>query len=166
MTARLDWHTVPKAWARKVASTVTVKGKAGLSRSVAVEKKPRASFGLNHDFLIDETKIHIAVYDYLCLVLPKALVFHVPNGGSRPTAEGIQLKKMGVVPGIPDLLIFNEGAFVGAMEIKNQVGKLSAEQYGIHALLRRLGFQVAVVRSIGEAREALASWGCKTIEAK
>lgn len=37
--------------------------------------------------------------------LRKIKVFHIPNGGSRNKFEAINLKREGVSPGIPDLMI-------------------------------------------------------------
>jgi hypothetical protein len=116
---------------------------------------------------ISEETIHVSILEWMRLVLPPgSLIWHTPNGGSRDVREAAKLKKMGVVPGIPDLVVFMDGAFAFSLEVKAQAGRLSAEQHGVHAVMRRLGFKVAVVRGIDEARQALASWGVQTREAK
>ncbi|MFZ0094921.1 MAG: VRR-NUC domain-containing protein, partial [Pseudolabrys sp.] len=43
--------------------------------------------------------------------------FHVPNGGGRSATEGAILKGMGVVAGVPDILIIRDGK-VFALELK------------------------------------------------
>lgn len=140
----------------------------GGKRPVIVEKvaKPRGTFGLDTAIPVDEETIHISVYEWLCLVLPDALIFHPPNGGYRDVREAVKLKRMGVVPGVPDLIVFLDGAFVCGFEIKTQKGRLSAEQHGFQGAMRKLGFRVATVRGIDETRQALASWAIPTREAK
>lgn len=143
------------------------KSRGGSTRQVhVVVNKPRKAFGLDNYFPVDEETIHVSVLEWLRLVLPGALVVHVPNGGSRDVREAVKLKRMGVVAGIPDLIVFMDGAFAFALEIKTQAGKLSAEQLGVHTVMRRLGFKIAVVRGIEEARAALAAWGVPTREAR
>ena len=133
-------------------------------KPVDVERKARRSFGLDNAFPVDEETIHKSVLDWLRLVLPTALIFHVPNGGSREIREASKLKRLGTLAGIPDIFVFTEGGFAGALEIKTQAGRLSSEQHNVHSHMRRLGFKISVVRGIVEAREALASWGLKTRE--
>lgn len=140
----------------------------GGKRPVVVEKvaKPRGTFGLDSAFPVDEETIHVSVLEWLRLVLPDAVIFHPPNGGYRDVREAAKLKRMGVLPGIPDLVVFMDNAFVCAFEVKAQRGVLSDDQKNVHYVMRALGFKVAVVRGIDETRQALASWGVPTREAK
>lgn len=53
-----------------------------------------------------EEQLHRACVQYLQASLPKPwLVWHTPNGGGRSKAEAGILKAMGVLAGMPDLLI-------------------------------------------------------------
>jgi len=52
-----------------------------------------------------EDRLQIACWQYLRLQYPDVLAFHTPNGGARNAREGAKFKKMGVVPGVPDLLV-------------------------------------------------------------
>lgn len=53
-----------------------------------------------------EEQLHRACVAYLQAALPKPwLVWHTPNGGGRSKAEAGILKAMGVLAGMPDLLI-------------------------------------------------------------
>jgi hypothetical protein len=135
-------------------------------KPVVVEKVGRGTFGIDHAPHLSEDDIHVSVLEWLRLVLPDALVIHVPNGGSRDVREAVKLKKMGVVPGVPDLLVFAANAFLFGLEIKTKTGKLSAHQHGFQSAMRALGFKVATVRGISEAREALAGWKISTRESK
>src|SRR6056297_1258985 len=52
---------------------------------------------------------------------------HVPNGGNRDAKNGAKMKKQGVKPGVPDVLIFdvpdNDNCHKGiAIELKRQKG--------------------------------------------
>ncbi|WP_253284842.1 VRR-NUC domain-containing protein [Ruegeria sp. HKCCD6109] len=72
----------------------------------------------------------------------------------------VKKKAAGQVTGFPDLLILPQ-AKVGAFffEIKAEGGRLSQAQKAVHEGLRELGYPVAVVRSIEDAREALIEFG-------
>lgn len=48
---------------------------------------------------------------------PDVLWWHTPNGGSRNVIEAHQLKLMGTLAGVPDLLFFHDGTLHG-MELK------------------------------------------------
>lgn len=53
-----------------------------------------------------EEQLHKACVAYLRASLPKPwFCFHVPNGGGRSKAEAGILKAMGVLAGMPDLLV-------------------------------------------------------------
>ena len=54
-----------------------------------------------------EDSLQIAVIDYLRYQFPHVLAFHCPNGGSRNAIEGAKLKRMGVLAGVSDILIFH-----------------------------------------------------------
>lgn len=57
-----------------------------------------------------EESLHRACVSYLRASLPKPwFCAHVPNGGGRSKAEAGILKAMGVLAGMPDLLIFGPG---------------------------------------------------------
>ena len=148
-----------RAWPAKVFRS----GK----KPFVVEKvaKSRGSFGLDNSFPVDEETIQVSIVEWLRLVLPGALIWHTPNGGWRDPREAAKLKRMGVLPGIPDIIVFMEGAFAFSLECKTQRGTLSDDQKNVHSIMRLLGFKVATVRGIDESRQALASWGVKTREA-
>lgn len=118
-------------------------------RPVVVEKAPRGrgAFGLDNAFPVDAGAMHAAVLGWLREVLPGALIV-------SPGA-----------PGLPRLFVFMAGGAVFALELRTQAGRLSARQQDMQARLRQLGFKVATVRGVAEAREALARWGIATREA-
>jgi len=61
-----------------------------------------------------EEALQIACVAYLNAALPAPwFAVHVPNGGFRTKVEAAKFQKMGVKPGMPDLLLFGvtDGAF-------------------------------------------------------
>lgn len=62
-------------------------------------------------------------------------------------------KKMGMVPGMPDLCVLLQRPVF--LEVKNETGEPSAQQARIHAALRGLGYVVEVVRSVEDVEYVL-----------
>ena len=64
------------------------------------------------------------------------------------------LKKMGLLPGIPDICILaNNTCYF--LEVKNETGKPSKQQLIIHKALTDKGYKVAIVRSVEDVRHFL-----------
>lgn len=86
------------------------------------------------------------------------LIAHVPNGGLRGKLAAIRFRAIGVLAGVPDLLIWSpKGHFL--MEVKTTKGALSNTQWSFHNDIRDMGFDVAVVHGVEEGKAALAAWG-------
>lgn len=95
------------------------------------------------------------------------LWLHCPNGGKRNPREAARLKGMGVKPGVPDVLIFEQwrevrgseptvfefSGFGIAIELKSPKGRTTKTQDAWLAGLRRRGWKTAVCRSIDEVIE-------------
>jgi len=74
---------------------------------------------------------------------PNLLLFHIPNGEYRNKQTAARLKKMGVLPGVPDLFIPKYRIFI---EMKNSVGgKLSKSQKEMIEMLRNECFMTVIV---------------------
>lgn len=76
-------------------------------------------------------------------------LFSIPNGGSRHILEAINLKKEGMTKGVADLFLAipnkeNHGVFI---EMKAAKGKPSEEQKQFLALMHKLNYKVAIVRT-------------------
>ena len=97
--------------------------------------------------------------EFLALILPKdAVPFHCPNGGLRSKKEAAILKAMGVLAGIPDIIIlWNRRAF--CLELKSKDGTLQIEQRDVHARLHDTGVPVETVRTMEEIRDRLEEFG-------
>ena len=106
-----------------------------------------------------ERDLHFALADFLAVALPAdAVAYHPANGELRDRATAAKLVKMGVRPGVPDFAIVHDGRAL-FLELKAASGRLSVEQRAMHAALAGAGAEVAVVRSIEDTVEVLASWG-------
>jgi len=71
-----------------------------------------------------EEQIKLAEY----LDMKNYLWCHVPNGGNRNAIAGAKLKRQGVKPGVPDVLIFDDPCNNSngiAIELKRSNGRLS-----------------------------------------
>ncbi len=109
---------------------------------------------------LTENALQIAVIDYLKLVRPRAFYFHVPNGGRRGKREAAEFKRMGVQPGVADLLFLIPGGRVGAIEMKLPKGRQSADQKAFAETCDELDVKYVVAHSIEEVAQTLRDWGC------
>lgn len=109
-----------------------------------------------------EGPIHRAVLAYLRSQLPSAVIHHSPNAiglsGKRLMLQIVKNTAAGTVTGFPDLLILDAGR-CGLMEVKAAGNYPSKPQSALLGRLEALGYPVAVVCSIDDARAALVAWG-------
>ena len=113
----------------------------------------------------DETPIHIAIVEYLRLVLPDALIWHTPNGGKRSKREAAELKRMGVLAGVPDIAILTRFGVVLFIEVKAPKGRQSPEQVAFHDFCIAAKVHYFVARSVDDVRLFLCVLGVPTREA-
>lgn len=85
------------------------------------------------------------------------MLFHVPNGGARDKREGANLKKAGVLAGIPDLIlpVARHGYHSLYIEMKVEPNKPAKNQLDVMKRLRQNGNFVIVCYGAGEARKVL-----------
>lgn len=106
-----------------------------------------------------EEQIHRAVIAHLSArSAPGAFWWHTPNGGKRHIAEAVKFKALGVVAGVPDLLILMGGR-LHALELKASKGTLTPSQRIVLAHMENCGAQTAVAHSLDEALVTLEFWG-------
>lgn len=75
-----------------------------------------------------EQAIQSAVFQHIRQrMCPRAFAFHVPNGGKRSAIEASIFKGLGVVAGVPDIIIVREGQMY-ALELKAGGGRLTRTQ--------------------------------------
>lgn len=112
-----------------------------------------------------ERKIHTAIVDYLNSVLPDShLTVHLYNNPRSATAGAIA-KRMGMLAGIPDLMIIRPLGRIVFIEVKKEGGRLNPAQIAFRLYCRQWGVYHAVCRSIDDVRDFLAEIGIETKEA-
>lgn len=90
-----------------------------------------------------------------------ALLFHIPNGGSRRPSEAAHLKRLGVRPGVPDLFlpVGRHGKLGLFIEMKREKGgRVSDDQKEWIQRLQQELYEVKVCRGYEEARQALEEY--------
>lgn len=112
-----------------------------------------------------EQTFQIALVRDLRAVLARGVFLtHIPSGyiaGRGGPLRGAFLKAMGLVAGLPDLMLLHEGR-AHFLELKSAKGKLSAAQGECRFLLNRAGCHVETIRSLDEALECLSIWRIPT----
>lgn len=106
-----------------------------------------------------EQVLHKAVVAHLKIRSePNVFFWHTPNGGKRGIIEATIFKSLGVVAGVPDLVLLRNGECFG-LELKADRGKLTPSQHLVHAAMQEAGAKTAVARSLDEALITLECWG-------
>jgi hypothetical protein len=90
--------------------------------------------------------------------VPGLFAFHYPAGGWRSPVEAAIFKSLGVVAGVPDLLILYQGRLY-ALELKTVHGRLTATQSETQERMRAAGATVTTAGGIDAALECLEAWG-------
>ena len=89
---------------------------------------------------------------------------HYPAGGWRSPVEAAIFKSLGVVAGVPDILIVHCGQLY-ALELKGEAGRLTEIQSDTQAAMERAGAIVATAHGVDEALGQLVMWGLLRSEA-
>jgi hypothetical protein len=106
-----------------------------------------------------EQQIQRAVLEHLAWrAMPGVWWCHYPAGGWRSPIEAAIFKSLGVIAGVPDILIVHYGQLY-ALELKAQGGRLTDVQSDIQAAMRRAGAIVATARGLDDALGQLVLWG-------
>lgn len=109
----------------------------------------------------EESNVQIAIVKMLRAGLPSSYrVLSIPNGRFKadPVTVG-RLKREGLTPGAPDLLVLRSDGWFCALEVKSGTGRLSPEQVEWSDWLSAGCGCQAVVRSVAEAEEVLREFG-------
>lgn len=87
------------------------------------------------------------------------------NGGRRSMSTGLALKRSGVKPGVPDILIFTpsplapQGAAIELKRVYPTPGTASPQQVAFIERLNAAGINAAVAWGAEGARDQLIAWG-------
>lgn len=88
----------------------------------------------------------------------RADLFHVPNEAKRTPQEAGRMAAIGLMPGIPDLLVHIGFNHFVAIEVKAEGGRLSESQRNMAEAWGKRGTQIHVVRSVEEFKEVVTPW--------
>lgn len=115
-----------------------------------------------------EYRLQVAVVEHLKLrAMPDVVWYAVPNGEHRSKATGAKLKKMGVRPGVADLmLILPPEGHSAALELKVNDNRASVAQGDFAADCRNAGATYAIAWDIDQALAILEAWGAIHPEAE
>ena len=113
-----------------------------------------------------ESVIQESIVNFLSLICRQYgfLFFSVPNESITTGTEGkdfgraINLKKMGVLPGVSDLVIGYNGKMY-CLEVKNEKGRQSDRQKNFERWCADCCIPYAVVRSVDDVQKTLNGWG-------
>jgi len=111
-----------------------------------------------------ESALQSQCVDYLTVLEKQGrLAFAaVPNGSvlagdkKRRAIQMNNLKRTGLRPGVPDLLIFLPEGRCAAAELKSDTGVLSAVQKDWRGQLENMGFEWRLIRSLDELKDYTA----------
>jgi hypothetical protein len=80
-------------------------------------------------------------------ICPDCLTWHAANGGKRSKETARLMKRLGVLPGVFDLVVLAPGPRTFFLEAKADKGKLSEDQQWFKGELIKMGFPYVVFRS-------------------
>jgi hypothetical protein len=117
--------------------------------------------------MISEITIHMATVHALRRdILDGWRFWRTPNGELRESARAFsKYVAMGVLPGVPDLILVSSEGKLHFMEFKREDGTLSREQEDFQLWAIRASLPHSVVRSVGEAMKVFRHWGAIPEEA-
>lgn len=111
-----------------------------------------------------EQVIHEAVVLHLTMRAASGVAWwHTPNGEARSPVDGAKLKRMGVKPGVADIVGLvpapRGGLTFFALEIKGPQGRLTKEQRAFLDLVGDGGGCSGWAASLDDALAMLEEWG-------
>lgn len=107
-----------------------------------------------------DRRLQISVIEYLELAKPNAFCFHVPDSEAIPEPLRNQQSRLGVKPGVADLLFILPGGRMGAIALKGPNETQSICQQSFQGVCDQYGVHYKIAHSIEEVAQALREWGC------
>jgi hypothetical protein len=106
-----------------------------------------------------EAAIQRAVFEHLgWRGVDGLFAFHPANGGWRSPVEAAIFQGLGVVAGVPDVVVICNGQ-VFALELKAEGRRPTSAQLAAQQAMRRAGAHVATACGIDAALDQLKLWG-------
>lgn len=104
-----------------------------------------------------EMRKYLALKGYRTVAVPNGATL---RGDARDRAiQMANLKRDGLTPGFPDLLVYGKDGRLGHIEIKVEGNYQTASQKECERWLNEFGQHVAVCRSLADIDETLTKWG-------
>ena len=100
---------------------------------------------------------HIGKLGFRSVAVPNGSV--LAGGKEQRSRQMASLKRDGLTPGFPDLILFAKGGRVGFIEVKCEGNYQQASQKECQRWLTGFGHRYAVCRSIDDVTETLREWG-------
>lgn len=88
---------------------------------------------------------------------PGLLIFHVPSGEPRDVVVAMKLKRMGVVPGVADFLMFVNNYSI-AIELKDDGGRQSDAQKRFQQQWEACGNVYEIARSLERFQNIVSTY--------
>ena len=102
----------------------------------------------------EEQALHMNCVQWFRKTYPDVLAFHVPNGEKRDRRTAEKLKRMGVLPGVYDWLVFPVLRNNAIVEFKRTDGVLSTDQERFSRMWQLTGGDVYEARTLEEFQAA------------
>ena len=108
-----------------------------------------------------EAKIQQDIYiwftNHYCTTLNKnrCCIFSVPNEAKRSMVAAMQLKRIGLLSGVSDLIVLLPEGVALFVEVKTEVGFQSDNQKMFQQRVELLGFRYYVVRSLKDFQKII-----------
>ena len=107
-----------------------------------------------------EQNLQIACVCWFRYQYPYEILIHIPNGGYRTSVEALKFKQMGVLSGVPDLLLLKKshdfsGLFI---EMKSGNGKLTESQKLMIERLELKGYKCEVASNFEEFKRIIEDY--------
>lgn len=84
---------------------------------------------------------------------PRALIFSIPNGGTRNIREAMTFKATGLLKGASDLVVIFPNGKLCFIELKIDKGIQSVEQKDFEYRVSSLGYEYHLIRSLDEFKQ-------------
>lgn len=98
----------------------------------------------------DETCLHLHAFQWVQKAYPQLLIFHVANERKTAVQHHVKLKRMGVLKGVADFLMFPRVSKPAAIELKDDEGDQEDEQILFQRRWEAAGNPYFLVRTLAE----------------
>jgi hypothetical protein len=106
---------------------------------------------------LGELEIHMHCAKWLRDAYPQLLAFHVANERKASVQYHVKLKRMGVLSGVADFLVFPNDERKIAIELKDDEGKQDADQIKFQKRWEHSGGTYFLVRTVVEFQSIISA---------